>query len=245
MRAVIIDDEINSQEVLALALEQFIEGISVVGRASSVKTGVAIIDELKPQLVFLDIELPDGTGFDILEKINNKNVNVIFITAFDNFALKAYRYAAVDYLMKPISIDELTEATDRAKQKKENLSDRLEFLQSKLSEDKSTFNEILVEGNQKFIKISLDDIISIEAQTGVATLRLSDGRQILSTRPLKFYEELLKENKFYRIHRAHIINLSKISSIDKGRTVYARMSDGTALEIAARRKSQLLDLVKR
>jgi len=244
MKAVIIEDEIKGQEVLEMALEQFVEGIEIIGKADSVKSGIEIINQLQPELIFLDIELPDGTGFDILEQITERNVNVIFITAFENFATKAYRYAAIDYLMKPLSIDELIEATDRAKQKKANLSDRIEHLQTSLKDENKENNVIIVEGNEKYIKIALDEIISIEAETGLATLRLANGRKIFSSRPLKFYEELLKENNFYRIHRAHIINLSKITSIDKGRTGFARMSDGTALEIAARRKSILLDLVK-
>lgn len=243
MTGVIIEDEINSQEVLKLALEQFTEGIEIVGTAMDVHSGLSLISQVNPDLVFLDIELPDGTGFDILEKIKDKNVIVIFITAYDDFAIKAYKYSAIDYLLKPLNIDDLVNAVNRAKKRKENQSLQLEFLHQKLNHSENPSQEILVEGNQKYIKINMNDIIAFEVVENYVYIKLESGEKVLSSKTLKFYEDLLKENRFVRIHRSYIINTDKISSVDKGRAGNAFMIDGSHYEIATRRKIQLLNAI--
>jgi len=244
MKAVIIEDEINSQEVLESAIANFVEGIEIIGKEDSVSSGIALINKLKPDLIFLDVELPDGTGFDIIEKLENKDVNVIFITAFEHFAVKAYRYCAIDYLLKPLSIDDLIEAIDKAKEKKINRAEQLSLLSDKLNKDKEDEN-LLIDSIQKYIKVSLKDIVAFKADSSFTYIILENGEKIFSSRSLKFYEDFLDNEQFVRIHRSHIINIKKIVSIDKGRNGNAYMQGDITFEIATRRKPHLLSLLNK
>jgi len=243
MKAVIIEDEDNSREFLKNAIQKYVSDVTIIGEASSVKSGIQLINQLQPELIYMDIELPDGVGFTILERITNKNVNVIFTTAFENYALKAYRYSAVDYLLKPLNIDELIEASQRAIKVKENNSYRLAFLQSKLTDSKHTFTEILIDSQERFINVKLDNIMAFEAKSGITTVVLSDGKTLLSNKSLKFYEEFLEDKKFIRIHRSHVINLNQVTKIDKARLGKVTLSNGVEYEFAARKKSLILSLI--
>ncbi len=243
MNVVIIEDEDNSREFLSNAIKKFVPEVTIIGEASNVKNAIEIINNLKPQLLFMDIELPDGSGFTILEKIDDKNINVIFTTAFENYALKAYRYSAVDYLLKPLSIDELMEATQRAMVIKENNDYRLAFLQSKLKAADHNDNDILIDSKEEFIKVDLNDIMAFQADAGITNVVLKGGKNIYSNKTLKFYEELLEEKKFVRIHRSHVVNLNKVTKIDKSRVGNVTMIDGSLYEFAARKKSLILSLI--
>lgn len=244
MKAVIIEDEKNNQKFLEQTLLKYVKDIEIVGIAESVVDGINLINSSNPDLVYMDIELPDGNGFNILEKIDNKNINVIFTTAFENYALKAFRYSAVDYLLKPFNIEELIEATERAKIQKENKDLRISFLQEKLKESDKSETEILVEGFNDFVKIELDKITALVADNNYVCILTENGDKVHTSKTLKFYEDLLDKSIFLRIHRSHIINVNKIVHVDKGRTGQVTLADQTRFEIAARRKPLLLNILK-
>jgi len=244
MKAVIIEDEVNNQKFLEQTLLKFVKDLTVIGKAGNVEDGIQLINTTQPDLVYLDIELPDGNGFDILEKINDKNINVIFTTAFENYALKAFRYSAVDYLLKPFNIEELIEATERAKVQKENKDFRISFLQQQVKRPEEKIKEILIDGFDNFIKVALNKIIALVADTNFVCILTDDGEKVYSSKTLKFYEDLLDKESFLRIHRSHIINLEKIIQIDKGRTGFVTLSNQAKYEIAARRKPLLINIMK-
>jgi two-component system LytT family response regulator len=244
MRVVIIEDEVNNQIFLENALQKFVEGVTIIGKAENVKAGIHLINTTNPDIVYLDIELPDGSGFDILEKIDDKNINVIFITAFENYAVKAFRYSAIDYLLKPFNIEELIDATDRAKVQKENKEMRISFLQEQVKIPTKKVEEILIDGFDNFVKVELNKIIALVADSNFVCIQTDDGEKVYCSKTLKFYEDLLDEKIFKRIHRSHIINVKKITQIDKGRTGYVTLTNQEKYEIAARRKPMLLNAMK-
>jgi two-component system LytT family response regulator len=244
MRAVIIEDELNGRELLRSAINTFAEGIKVVGEAEDVQTGINIIKTVDPDIIFLDIELPDGKGFDILDHVETSNFKVIFVTAYDDFAIRAIKYAAFDYLLKPLNFQEFRDAISKLDKTPHTRQENLNLLQNRLSGERSSENKLMISNHNGHIMIDLDQIIAVEADGSYVFFIMEDGSKCLAAHSLSYYEELLPDNKFYRIHKSHIVNLTKIKSVDPGRTGSVFLDNGISMEIAARRKSAFLSFLK-
>ncbi len=239
--AVIVDDVQKNVSMLISLLQQYCPQINLLGTANNAAGGKRLIEELKPQLVFLDIEMPYGNGFDMLKSIEGADIEIIFITAYDQYALNAFRYAALDYLLKPVNIEELEDAVNRAELriKEKKTTRNYELLLRNLEEKDLAKQTISFVENGEQRLVQLADIMYIIAD-GSYTHIHTPGRVIVATKSLKDFEGMLPAAFFCRIHHGHIVNNLHIQKIQKGRGGIVLMKDGTELEIAVRRKEEFL-----
>lgn len=245
IKAVIVEDEKHSRELLHELVKEYCEGIEIVGLAGSVEEALKEIETHKPSLVFLDIELPDGDGFQILEKIGDVNFDIIFTTAYDQYSLRAFKFSATDYLLKPVDIDELQQASQRVVEKnkvekREGQNDQVKALIRNIRNMSTPFKRIVLPTTNGFTVVDPDDIIRCESDRNYTFIFLKDGRRILVSRTIKEYDEMLSEYNFFRIHQSHLINLNYLKNYTRGRGGYVELIDGTVLDVSARRKSDFL-----
>ena len=233
VKALIIDDEERNIDVLANLVESFCPEISLAGSALSADAGIDMIKVMRPDIVFLDIEMAGKNGFDILEDFPAPAFEVIFVTAFEKYAVKAFRYEASDYILKPVSIEELQEAVRRTlkriEQKKTTAIDTPEDLQKiALYADKTTTFE------------NIEDILFISSKKNYSVVHLVNKKTKLISKGLSHFEEILPPSTFLRIHNSYIINIKQVHQYIDGRGGEVKMSDGTKVKVAARKKKSLL-----
>ncbi len=242
IRAVIVEDETKSRELLNLLLEKNCPNVSVVATAGNIEEGVEIIKKHEPELVFLDITMPDGTGFDLLSKLPEVKFDLIFTTATDKFALKAIKYSAIDYLLKPIDGEELKNAVNKVLEKKsKNASmENLSFLLQNLKKSDDNYSKITLPTGNAYEIINIKDIIRCEAEGSYTNFFMAGGKKFLISASLKHYEDLLPPDDFIRAHHQHLINMSHVVRYLKVDGGYAVMSDGTQVEISRRKKDSFL-----
>jgi two-component system LytT family response regulator len=244
MRALIVDDETNSREALQTIIEDHCTGVRVVGFAGNVEEGLNQVKLHEPDLVFLDISMPGGTGFDLLKKVPEVNFEIIFVTAHDNYAIQAIRSNAIDYLLKPVSIEHLREAISKAagklarQQKPGNIKEIIEALEARVSRQQ---NKIAIPTGYGFEFIQLSQILSLKADGSYTCISLTGRNKILSTRHLKEYESLLPSTEFIRIHHSHIINLEHVKHYHRGEGGSVIMDDGSEIMVSKRKKKDFLD----
>lgn len=231
MRTAIIEDEAPSRVALRNMIRDHCPQLEVVGEAVSVKTALELLNESEPQLLFLDIQLPDGTAFDVLEQLPDRQMHVIFVTAHDEFAVQAFQYHALHYLMKPLVSEELVEAVSRVSRQQGARRDVAALFQQ-LRSVKGTF-KVAVPSASKVNFLDMDEIIRCESEGVYTHIHTRDGEHLLSSKLLKDYEALLHSKGFMRIHRSHLINLSEVREFKKTNTTgVAVMSDGSKVEIS-------------
>ena len=242
IRTVLIDDEIDSIRILQRLLETYCPNVTIVGKADGVETGIHIIQTAKPDLVLLDIEMTHGNAFDLLNQLQPINFQIIFVTAFDNYAIRAFKYSAIDYLLKPVDIDDLCAAVERVSQKIEGKSflDQMQVLLHNVETFHLSQQKMAVPTLTGLIFVAIRDITRFEAKGSYTTIYLNNAEQIMATRNIKEYEELLPAVIFCRVHNSHIINLHKIQKYHKGRGGYVIMEDGSSIEVASRRREEFL-----
>ena len=243
IKTVIIEDEAKSRQMLAAMLERHCPDISIVGLAKDVKEGVSMIKELHPELVFLDISMPDGSGFDLLEQVSGHNFELIFATASDQHAIRAIKYSACDYLLKPIDTDELKMAVTKVLNKKKSVPsmENLQFLIQHLKKADENFQKITLPTGSAYEIVNIKDIIRCEADGSYTNFYLADKRKLMISFGLKHYEELLPESDFIRVHHHHLINMNHVVRFLKEDGGYAIMSDGSKIEISRRKKEAFMD----
>ncbi|MGZ3900913.1 MAG: LytR/AlgR family response regulator transcription factor [Bacteroidia bacterium] len=244
MKTLIVEDEKKSRDMLAAIIQKNCPQLEIVGLANNVKEGVEMINSLNPELVFLDISMPDGSGFDLLEKVQGHKFELIFATASDQHAIRAIKYSACDYLLKPIDIDELKAAVDKAMQKKKIAPpsmENLQFLIQQLKRTDDNFQKITLPTGNAYEIVNIKDIIRCEADTSYTIFYLTDKRKLMVSAGLKHYEELLPEHDFIRVHHHHLINMNHVVRFLKEDGGYAVMSDGTKIEISRRKKEAFLE----
>jgi two-component system, LytTR family, response regulator len=247
IKSLIIEDEQKSREMLAMLIEQNCPELKIVGLAKNVNEGADMIKSLKPELVFLDIQMPDGTGFDLLEQVQDKKFEIIFTTATDKHALRAIKYSACDYLLKPLDIDELKQAVDKVAQKK-NVAptmENLQFLIQHLKKADDNFQKITLPTGNAYEIVNIKDIIRCEADASYTHFFLVGGKKLMVSASLKHYEDLLPESDFIRVHHQHLINMSHVTRYLKQDGGYAVMSDGTQIEISRRKKDAFMERLNR
>jgi two-component system, LytTR family, response regulator len=247
MKALIIEDEQKSREMLASLIKSNFPQLTIVGLAKSVAEGVEFINTLSPDLVFLDISMPDGTGFDVLEKTQGLKFDIIFTTATDKHALKAIKYSACDYLLKPIDVDELKPTVDKLLQKQiSNVSavpsmENLQFLIQNLKRADDNYNKITLPTGTAYEIVQIKDIIRCEADGSYTNFYLIDGKKMMVSASMKHYEDLLPPEDFIRIHHHHLININHVVRFLKQDGGYAIMSDNSQLEISRRKKEVFVE----
>lgn len=243
--AVIVEDEKKSRELLEKLIQKNCPRIQILGLAESVEKGVELIRREKPRLVFLDIEMPDGSGFDLLKQLQDCEFDVIFTTASDKYAINAIKYSALDYLLKPIDIEELKSAVQKIAEKDKNLSqmDNLKFLLQNFRKNDEQYSRITLPTGHAYEIVNVKDIIRCEADGNYTNFFLVDKRKMVVTMGLKHYEDLLPPNDFFRIHNQHLVNVYHVTRILKEDGGYAVMSDGSKIEISRRKKDSFLERI--
>ena len=244
--AIIIDDIDNSRLTLAHDLKQYCPQIKIVGEANSVKTAIAEIAEKKPDVVFLDIQLGDGLGFEILETINDFDFQVIFTTALDTYGIKAIKFSAIDYLLKPIDPDELVEAVNKLENtKKDNIKDSINLLLNNIRDINPGNKRIALNSADKIHMVYIIDIIRCESQGSYTIFHLKDKEQIVVTKNLKEYENLLEDYSFIRIHHSHLINFAYLKEFVKKDGGYAVMTDNSQVPVSFRKRNDLMVMIEK
>jgi two-component system, LytTR family, response regulator len=242
IRTVLIDDEIDSNRILQTLLESYCPLIRVVGTADGVETAISLIREARPDLVFMDIEMTGGNAFDLLNRLQAVNFHVIFVTAFDNHAVRAFKYNAIDYLLKPVNIKELCSAVDKISGKfaQSNILEQVKGMLETMRNTGSAEKKIAIPTVHGLSFILLREIVRLEASRGYTVVCLQDTTRVITTGTIKDFEDLLPEGTFFRIHHSHIINLNKIKSYQKGRGGYVTMEDDSFIEVASRRREEFM-----
>ena len=248
LKAVLIDDEFQSRNLLSRLLANEPD-IQVVGQASTVEEAFVTIRDLKPGLIFLDVMLIDATGFDLLKKFDQIDFEIIFTTAHDDYALKAFKFNALDYLLKPIDPDELAAAIQKAKAKWQanqfTSREHLENLYQAVRNPNGIHKKIAIPTSDGFILQPLDEIVFCQAEGNYTQFYLTDKRKILSSYTLKQYDAMLSDFHFYRAHKSFLINLDHVHQYKKGEGGTAMMSNGIEIEISRRNKEGFIQLFKR
>lgn len=248
--ALLIDDDNNLRNGMRGLLSMYAPDITILGEADSVRTGTAAIEKYRPNVVFLDIQLGDGTGFDILEQLSQKNgsiaLHVVFITAHEEYALKAFRFSALDYLLKPVDPEDLKKVIEKIK-KVLNVNDNfahIDLLLENIRKKVDTFKRIALSTSDGIHLFDVSDIIRLESQDNYTKFFIKDNKPVLISKTLKEYEDLLSGQGFERIHQSHLINLAYLKSYIKKDGGYAVMADNSNLPISQRKKERLQELLK-
>jgi len=239
LKVIIIDDENNAVKTLQSYLDRYVKDVVVVGVANSKKEAVQLINDTNFHLILLDINLGDGTGFEALEESVDKDFFVIFTTAYDQHAIKAFKYSALDYLLKPINPEEFMQAIERVRALKEKVQ---KSQISNASEIVKTgkINKIVINSSNEIHFLEIAEVIRLESYKNYTDIFLIDGRKITSTKTLKFYENLLSETHFFRIHQKHLVNTLFIKKFLKEDGGYVLLTNKSKLEVSRRRKEDLL-----
>jgi len=241
--AIIIDDEAHCTEHLTALLSTWCGSmIRVAGSAGTVEEGWRMILDRQPQLLFLDIQLRNETSFDLLNRFPVINFDIIFVTAYEKYAIRAFKFSAIDYLLKPVDPDDLRQAVARLQQKrsKEESAQRFETLFYNLKNGPGLPRRISVPTVKGLEFLPVQDIIRCESHINYTSIFLANGQKFTVARTLKEFEELLEEHNFYRVHNSHLINLAWIRSYNKGKGGSVSMTDNTEIEVSTRRKDELL-----
>jgi two-component system LytT family response regulator len=240
MNAVIVDDEQRARNYLRGLIEDQYPEITILGEADGVQCGIKLIEDVNPDLLFLDVQMLDGTGFDLLAQINRSKYHVIFVSAYDKFAITAIKFSAIDYLLKPVESADLGIALQKV-------------MKTNLNKDEKGKLDLLLLNIHKIDKIALpslngiefvkiDEIVRCESLNNYTQFNLSSGEKIIISKTLKDYEDLLESKNFFRTHKSHMINLNYLKKYIKGEGGVAIMEDGSEIPVSRRRKDEFRDL---
>lgn len=240
----IIDDEANARNAVKNMLAFYCKDVKVVAEAEDVKSGLDAISLHNPNLVFLDMKMPDGTGFDLLNELKSIPFKIIFITAHDQFAIQAFKFSAIDYLLKPINPEEFVEAINKAKEltEKEEYKIKLDTFLSYLKPNSNDNKKIVLKTAESIHLVNIEDIIRCESDRCYTEFFLENGKKILVSKVLKEFDDMLSPHGFIRPHQSHLINLNYIESYQKEDGGYILMKDRAAIPVSVRKKESVLKL---
>lgn len=245
LKVVIIDDELNAREIIASTLLENCKKVSLVGTADNVKNGIRAIELNKPDIVLLDVQMPDGTGFDLLNKVGDIDFKVIFITAHQEFAMQAFKFSALDYILKPVDPQELSQAIDRAAEtlEQKNISLNMSALKDNMGQPNKGSKKLILKSSDQIHAINVKDIVRCESDGNYTTFILNDGRKLLATRILKEFDEMLQPYNFFRVHQSHLINIDYFETYKKADGGTVIMTDKSEIPLASRKKEAFLKLL--
>ncbi len=238
-RCIVVDDEEHARNGLSKIIETYTTQLQVVGKADSAESGIALIRALKPDLIFLDVDMPGGNGFQLLNAFDAPEFEVIFVTAYDQYALKAIKHAALDYLMKPVDLEELIDAVERFKKKRPGEQQKLSMLKQELQS--GTLKRLAISTQEGLEFVNIENIVMLSSEGSYTAIKCEKGNTVLASKNLGEFETLLSEKDFFRVHHSHIINLNKVAKYLKGRGGAVVMTNGAEVDVSTRRKDSFLE----
>lgn len=247
IKVLIIEDEQDNIDILVHFLEKYCDTVGEVEYALDIEEGISKFKSFEPDVLLLDIKLSQGTSFDFLELLGEINVPIIFVTAYDEFAIKAIKYSAVDYLLKPVRIADLREAIAKATTRisKETSAERLDILKQRMNGSSSSNDEFIAIPTVESIEfVRAEDILTIEADGKYSSFEILDADAVVSSRNLGEYEELLEPAGFFRVHHSYLVNLNQILRISKLDGLYCVMKNGKSIPVSRRKKEELMTRLK-
>lgn len=245
IKAIIVDDEQHCIDALQTMLAKKCPEVTVLGGVNSVKQAKELIDEMHPDVVFLDVEMPHQNGFELLKLFDRINFDIVFTTAYEQYALKAIKFNALDYLLKPFSVKELQDAVQKCINRKgaqqpEVGSSPLDVFLQNMKTLHQTHKKIALPTINGLVFMPVQNIVRCESTGNYTRIFFTDKKNLMVSRPLKEFEELLTDVDFFRVHNSHLINLQQMQSYIQGEGGFALMSDGTQVEVSRRRKADFL-----
>lgn len=239
--AVTIDDEENARAALIKTIHLIADDVRFIGEAHSVKSGVTLLKTIEPDVVFLDIDMPDGTGFNLLEQLPTPPKNLVFVTAYNEFAIKAFKFNAIDYILKPINSTEIKAVINKlSKQNSDVTLEQVNALINQVATKK--FDRLIVKDHDSIQFIKLEEIVHLDADSNYTHIHLVSGEKITTSKTLKDYEMTLPST-FFRIHQSHVINLHQVKKFLKEAQGYIVMSNDVELPLSKRKRPLFLDLM--
>ncbi len=242
LKAVVIDDEVRSRQSLIQKIVSNCEEVEIIAECESAEQGIKSIEEKQPDIVFLDVEMPRMNGFTMLQRLSNRNFELIFTTAYDHYAIRAIKFSALDYLVKPVEVEELKQAIEMVKQKRklDAGNERLETLLHNLLLEKNQSNRIAIPSLEGLQFVEINDIIYLEAESNYSIIYIKPLQKITVSKTLKDFEELLPHSTFIRIHHSWIINKNHVQKYLKGEGGRVIMINGKTLDVARRKRDEFI-----
>jgi two-component system LytT family response regulator len=244
INALIVDDELKGRTFLRQLVEKFTPGLKIIGEAADAKQALRLIETFSPDLVFLDIEMPGLSGIEMLRQLQQIDFSVVFVTAFNRYAVEAFRLGAVDYLLKPVSPSDLQQAVEKVRNTR-SLQSQHRIRLNEFSKDYGQpFTKITIPSLHGFEFIDFAEIIFLQSDSNYTRIKLRDGKTLVATRLLGDFEEMLEPYSFFRVHKSFIINLAHIRKYTKGDGGTVMMSDGSEMDVSRRTKEAFLQRIK-
>ncbi len=245
MTAIIVEDMPEAVQLLMSDIHSYCRDIKVIGTASSVVNAAKLLRQQMPDIIFLDISLGDGTGFDLLEIFPDLKAHVIFITAHEEFALRAFRYSATDYLLKPIDADLLQKAVEKVKHQKYSISPSIEILRETISNPNHLPTRISLSTLEKIHIVTIADIIRCESDGNNTWFMLQGGEKVYVTKTLKYFEDILSHHQFVRVHQSHLVNFIYLQEFSKRDGGFLRLKNGHEIPVSVRKKPEIMLMLDR
>lgn len=242
-RAIIIDDIEQARTTIKQDLAVYASDFEIVGEANGVVEGAKLLKNVQPDILFLDIQMQDGSGFDLLDLLPEINFKIIFITASDAHAIKAFRYAAIDYLMKPIDPDEMVEALKKFRESHIDESAKYALLNDRLKNHQKPNERLALHSQDKIQVVEIETIIRCESSVNYTTFFFKNGDQIVVTRTLKEFEDLLSDQGFFRVHQSHLVNTRQIKEYVKSEGGHLNMKDGSLIPVSVRKRPEVMKML--
>jgi two-component system LytT family response regulator len=245
IRAVVIDDEPMAREALLALIERYSPEVEIIGTAGDIETSVNIIRKGRPELIFLDVQLMDGTGFDVLTRLDNESYKIIFVTAFEEYAITAFKFSAMDYILKPVNPDDLVKAVGKVQDSldRESMARRLEVLIENISSQARENRKIALRTATSMHIVNLSEIIRCQSEKNYTQFFLSGGDVITVSKTLKEFEEMLSPFGFVRVHQSHLVNLDHVRRYDKSDGGSLILSDDSLVPVSMRKKDDLMKTI--
>lgn len=246
IKTIIIDDEHNTREFLEKLLNRYLPNeFLVLDKCESVDKAIVSIEKNEPELIFLDVEMPNKNGFELLKEMKSRSFDVIFTTAYSEYAIKAIKENALDYLLKPINYIDLLETIKRYKQRLENdtKQDNLRIILNQIDSGDSNFNKIALPTESGYEIINPNQILYCQADSNYSSVTFINGKKIILSKTLKYIEELLPKTSFHRIHKSYLVNLNHVVRFNKSVDLYVELNNGEQLPLASRKKESFLNAI--
>jgi two-component system LytT family response regulator len=245
VKAVIVEDEAKGLNNLKNLLGQYCPEVKVIGEAGSVEQGATLLNSKKPDVAFLDISLPDGLVFQLLNRVRPIDFEIIFVTAYEEYAVKACEYSSIGYILKPIDPDQLKEAVGRIQYRRDAASDRRLEIFNSYYNNPNAFTKMSISALDGIYFVNIRDIVRFEAEDNYTHIYLKSGERITACKTIKSYEDMLTPFNFYRVHKRHVINLNYMRKFVKGDGGYLIMDDDIQIEVSRRRRPAFMEQMKR
>ncbi len=245
IRSIIIEDEKRSRDTLRELLKRFCKNVEIIAEADGYKSGIEAIKKHKPDVIFLDIQMPDGSGFKLLEDIGEIDFEIIFTTAYDQFAIKAIKYSALDYLLKPIFPEELINAIKKIEKKRQinTINKNIKVLLDNINTPEEEPKKIVLSTSDKIHVIKTDEIIRCESDNYYTNFFFTNGKQLLISKTLKENDELLSAHNFIRPHKSHLINTKYIKSFNRNEGGFIVMTDDSKIPVSRRKREKITNII--